>query len=285
MLSTIFKEHQKLSHLLIKSQKNILNYRTGHHTSSFKGEGYDFVELRAYEHGDNIHDINWIVSAKHDKLYVKLFAPQKELNITLVPLLSDTLFFGTTILKQEFVNQISLTLAYATLSQNDSFESYLGSEDLTLATSRSKNIHTLIDFSQQLDDFNVRNKSLDYNSLFKKLFEKLQHPSTLFLIGDFFNTASFNPTALVSKHELYVIIVRDRFEETPLALGEINITKGSKTKAKKVVLDKLSIQKYTKDLQLHDIQLYETLHKNGIKFIKIYTDEEPTRKLLELMNR
>ena len=83
---------------------------------------------------------------------------------------------------------------------------------------------------------------------------------------------------------MIVIIVRDRFEESPKALGEVNIIDPSLQKFATVLLDKKSIQTYAEELQNSDTLFEKKLQKAGIKFVKIYTDEDPTLKLISLMN-
>ena len=88
-----------LQKILIKSKKAAFSHIIGNNSTLFKGEGYDFVELREYEDGEDIKKIDWKTTAKMQKPYVKVFHSQRELNISIVPILNGSIHFGTTRLK------------------------------------------------------------------------------------------------------------------------------------------------------------------------------------------
>ena len=270
-----------LKSLFLRSNKNIFSKITGEHSSQFREEGYDFIGLNEYQYGDNINHIDWKASSKSSSIQVKNFAAQKELNIVIVPLLSNTLCFGTQESKQDFLTQICSLLAYSSIEQNDSFSSYIAHEKLELFTETSRDINNFFTFTNKLEKFNTLKYTINYKNISKQLYEKIQKPSTLFLVGDFLDTQDLNLQALAYKHEVYLIIVRDRFEETPSALGELRVTNNSSSK--NIVLDKDSIVSYTKKIKEHDALLYKKLQLSGVRYIKIYTDEAPIAKLIKLM--
>ena len=113
----------------------------------------------------------------------------------------------------------------------------------------------------------------------------MRQRSLLFLIGDFFGTQDLDLRAISMKHEVVVIIVRDRFEEEPALLGEINITDPSTGLSSSLELDKKAAEAIREKVLEEERQLYKQLKRSGIKFIKIYTDENPAEKILTLMNR
>lgn len=284
MLKTLLKSNKKLALILIKTQREVFSKTAGENTARRIGEGYDFEELREYESGDDIRHIDWIISAKVGKPYVKLFHQQKELNIVIAPLLCGSLHFGTTTLKKDLVSEICALVSYSCVKQNDPFESYICSDELLLCTQKTKQMFGVRTLVQKIDDFDVIGKAINYAQITQALYKQLQHKSTIFLIGDFFDIQTLNLKVLNLKHEVIVIIVRDRFEEHPVRLGELNITDPVLGRSADVSLNKKTLKVYEKKIFQQDKVLYEKLQEAGVRFAKIYTDENPAEKIIGLMS-
>lgn len=285
MLKTLLESNKKLALILIKTQREVFSKIAGENTSKRRGEGYDFEELREYESGDDIRHIDWIISSKVGKPYVKLFHQQKELNVVIAPLLCGSLHFGTTTLKKDLVSEVCALISYSCIKQNDPFESYICSNELLLCTQKTKQMFGVRTLVQKIDDYDVIGKTLNYAQITQSLYKQLQHKSIVFLIGDFFDAQNLNLKVLSLKHEVIVIIVRDRFEEHPAQLVELNITDPALGKSADVSLNKTTLKIYEKKIFEQDKVLYEQLQKAGIRFSKIYTDENPAEKIISLMSK
>lgn len=285
MLQTLLQSNKKLALILIKTQREVFSKITGDNLSKTRGEGFDFVELREYESGDDIRHIDWIVTAKKAKPYVKLFHPQRELNVVIAPLLCASLHFGTTALKKDVLIQVCALLSYSCIKQNDPFESYICSDEIFLCTQKTKQMFGVRTLAEKIDGFDVLGKSLDYSYITQALYRQLQSKSIVFLIGDFFDTKDLNLRALSLKHELVVIIIRDHFEEDPVQLGELNITDPALGIHADVTLNEAALKVYRKKIFEHDNAFYKKLQNAGIHFVKIYTDEDPAEKIISLMSR
>lgn len=273
-----------LAPLLIKAQQNIFSAFSGQNTTLKKGSGSDFFELREYTTGDDIKHIDWIISSKMGLLYVKIFHEQKEKSIVLVSLLSSSLNFGVKKLKFDIFKETLALLSFSCIKQEDPYEAYAFSQDLEFATKRTKEIFSVRDMIERLDTTPLFKKSINYKKLSDSLFKRVREPSLIFLIGDFLNSEELNINLLASKHEVLVIIIRDRFEEEPIALGEINITDPQTAQSAVINLDKkAALTLKAKQLE-EDTKLFLALNQNGVKYLKIYTDEEPFTKLLPFMS-
>ncbi len=285
MLKTLLESNKKLALILIKTQREVFSKITGENISKRRGEGYDFQELREYESGDDIRHIDWIISAKTTKPYVKTFYQQKELNVVIAPFLCGSLHFGTQLLKKDLLTQICALLSYSCIRQNNPFMSYICSDTLFLCTQKTKQLFGVRRLVEKVDTFDVLGKTLDYSYITQALYRQIQSKSILFLIGDFFDAHTLNLMALSLKHELVLIIVRDRFEESPVELGEINIIDPSLGVSADITLDKRTLHSYRKKTAQNDEVLYKKLQTAGIRFVKIYTDEDPAEKIIHLMSR
>ena len=285
MLKTLLQSNKKLALILIKTQREVFSKIAGENISKKRGDGYDFQELREYESGDDIRHIDWIITAKTGKPYVKIFHQQKELNVVIAPLLCGSLHFGTVTLKKDLLTQICALISYSCVKQNDPFESYICSDEVFLCTQKTKQLFGVRTLVEKIDAFAVLGKTLDYSYITQALYRQIQKKSLLFLIGDFFDTQDLNLMALSLKHEVVVIMVRDRFEENPVQLGELHITDPASGAQTDVLLNKATLRTYSRKIAEDDKVLYAKLQTSGIRFVKIYTDEDPAEKIINLMER
>ncbi|MDF1878680.1 DUF58 domain-containing protein [Sulfurimonas sp. SAG-AH-194-C20] len=279
-----YLKDSSLAPLLIKAQKSVFSSHIGENSTFFKGLGSDFVELREYTTGDDIKHIDWIISAKMNKPHVKVFQEEKALNIVLVSLLNASLNFGTQTLKIDRLKEIMALLAFASVKQQDAYESYIYTQTLQRSTKRSKHIFSVREMLENIHALPLLGTSINYKDLSAAFNETLQKKSLVFLVGDFLDTQMLDVGSLAYKHDVVLIIVRDRFEEEPLALGKINITDPQTGLNASVNIDKSAVLKIKKKSLEDDAILFDTLHKNGVRYLKIYTDEEPLTKLLVFMS-
>ncbi len=275
--------NKTLKKILIKTKRQIFSEIIGNNSSLLKGEGYDFLELKEYEYGEDVKKIDWIISAKFKKPYVKVFHAQKELNINIVPILSGSVYFGSKKFKQELITEICSILGFSCTKQGDPFTSYIANEKIELSTKKSKRNFSVNMMCEQIFNYNSIGKSQDFKVISKELFKNLRKKSIIFLIGDFFDTKNIDFRLLSKKHEVIAIIVRDKFEENPFELGNVNLIDPSTNQNFDGNINSGTIKNYVKSVKENDHKLFEHLQTCGIRFTKIYTNDEPLPKLLRLM--
>lgn len=269
--------------MLIKAQKSVFSSINGENITKIKSSGYDFVELHEYTSGEDIKHIDWIISSKIGKPYVKVYQEQKELNIVIIPILCASINFGVRILKHDIITEICALLSFSCIRQSDPFSSYICNEDTMLSTQKSKSLKSVREFVEKVALYTTFTKTVNYTLLSSKLYTQLKQKSILFLIGDFFNTHEFDITALAMKHEPVVIIVRDKFEEDPTALGELHVIDPQTQQNSIIEINKKTSLKRKKELLKADTIFISKLKKHGVRFIKIYTDENPADKIITLI--
>lgn len=275
--------NHSLKKILIKTKRQIFSQNLGNNSSLLKGEGYDFLELKEYEYGEDIKNIDWTISAKFKKPYVKVFHAQRELNISLIPILTGSVHFGTKKFKQELIAEICSLLGYSCIKQGDPFSSFIANENLTLCTKKSKRNFAVNKMTEEIFNYNSIGKQQNFKKITDDLLLKIKKKSTIFLVGDFFDIKSLDLKILSKKHEVIAIIVRDKFEENPIALGNVNLVDPTTNYNFDGNLNISLVKKYEKEIKKNDHLLFEHLQKCAIKSIKIYTHEEPLAKLLRLM--
>jgi uncharacterized protein (DUF58 family) len=271
----------KLKKILIKTKKDVFSEYIGNNKSIFNGEGFEFSELREYQLGDDIKKIDWIITAKQSKPYIKEYKEERELNIVIANMLNGSVNFGTKIFKQEHIATINSILAYSSVKNSDIFSSYIFADTIYGYQKPTKKIFGVNECVKSILEFDSLNKSADYNHMMDYLFNKIKRKSLIFIVGDFIDN-SIDITKLSKKHEVVCIVVRDRFEEKPTEVGFLSMLDPSSFSVLEGSIDKDSIDKYTKYIQAHDHELYSHFRKARIKFCKIYTDENPIKKLIHL---
>ncbi|PIF04429.1 MAG: DUF58 domain-containing protein [Arcobacter sp.] len=274
--------NKNIHKLLIKTKKAVFSQKIGNNTSKIKGEGYDFVELREYEDGEDIRKIDWIISAKLQKPYVKVFYTQRELEINIIPILTGSTYFGTTKLKKDLITEICSILGYIATAQGDSYRSFIANETSILNTKQTKQIHGVQRMVEKINSYDPIAKIANYENITQTLNKQIRKKSLLFLIGDFFNCDNLNLKILSKKHEVVVIIIRDKFEEAPKPLGSVNFIDPSTSGVFEGDLNKSLVDNYKQKVKKNDYKLYEQLKQSGIEFTKIYTHNNPIRELAKL---
>lgn len=266
--------------ILLKAKRQVFSEMTGNNASRFKGEGYDFVELRQYQIGDDIKHIDWNITAKMQTPYVKVFQEERELNVTLVPLMSGSLYFGSKMLKQELVAHVLALLGYSAIKNQDRLTTHFVQESITQTMRPSKHplaVHQAVQTALQTKLINHR---VDYAHLDTLLMPHIKRRSLVVLIGDFFTLPDIK--VLAKRHEVVAVIVRDTIEENPRAMGFASLIDPQTGQTLEGNFSAKRMKAYAHNVKLHDAKLFDTLHKSGVRFSKIYTHENPYIKLRHL---
>ncbi len=270
----------KSKKIIIRTKRDIFNDIKANHPSIFNGDGLDFSELREYQIGDDSRFIDHLTTAKKQKPYVRVFKEERELNIVTISLLSSSTLFGTKIEKKEFIANIVATIGISAISYQDTFSSAIYTKNIQKQIKSSKKLHFLQKGIENILSFSPLLQSIDYQKIEDEIKKHIKKRSIIFFIGDFFDIPSFKK--LNSYHEVIVLIVRDRFEESPKEVENLNLTDANTNESISVNIDKNFIKSYQKKIHLHDNTLYKSLQHDRIRFAKIYTDENPSKKLRTL---
>lgn len=272
-----------LKKILIKARRQVFTEIMGNNASLFLGEGYDFAELREYQIGDDVRKIDWIISAKLHHPYVKLFHAERELHAAVACMLSGSVYFGTVRPKQELIAEISAILGFSAIKNSDLFSSYLFADTLYHTSQPSKSHFAIQSATEKILQFDPLGKEANYQEMAKELLSRIKRRSLVFIIADCFEPIDFR--VLAKKHEVILIIVRDRFEENPQALGYVSMVDPESGQRMEGDMQKGMTESYRKKIAAQDAELYAQCRRQGIHFTKIYTDEDPFIKLLKLFQK
>ena len=272
--------NKRLKTLLIKTRRQVFSEMIGNNPSLFHGEGYDFSELREYQVGDDIRKIDWTITAKLQKPYVKLFHEERELSVVAACVMGGSLYFGTHRIKQEVVAEVAAILGYSAVRNGDLFTGVIVGSDLERMERPTKRLFAVNRFVEAVDAQKVLGVRADYEEGMHRLFKRIKRKSLLFIVGDFLSPVDL---ALLSKrHEVIAVIVRDRFEERPEPLGQVHLVDPETGKTLQTHFGPKSAAQYRAKVIENDKALFHHLHRHRIRFVKIYTDEEPFGRLVKL---
>jgi uncharacterized protein (DUF58 family) len=276
-MDTITKLPSYQNLLQITSKKRVFSNLSGEHTTPFSGNGLDFKDLKDYTTGDDIRHVNWKVTARTNNPVVNVFNEDKQLNIVLVYLNSGGLYFGSKRAKKDVSLEVFGNLMFGAQNKKDKITSLLFAQEKIDFFPPTNNKVILENQLKKVYGLNPLGHTINFKNLNDFLLGHIKQKSVIFLIGDFLELPDFK--LLSAKHELYCVIVRDKFEEDLRLFGEFNLVDPSFGKEEQILLDKNSCETYNKLLKEHDIALLSHLKKLKIKHTKIYTHDNVPSKL------
>ena len=260
----------KLQKILVKARRQVFSEMIGNNPSPFHGEGYDFIELREYMPGDDIRHIDWNITAKMQRPFVKVFREERELSVSVVSILNGSVYFGSKRFKQELIAEINALLGFSVVKNGDLLSSYIVTDKLEKSVKPSKNIYAVHKMTQNVLEFDPLGKRVDFKAIADLLYKRIRRKSLIIIVGDFFEVPDFK--VLARKHEVIALIVRDRLEEEPPQMGFASLVDPETNEVLEGDFNSHTIKEYKKKVIQNDRKLFETFKKHQIRFAKIYTD-------------
>ena len=267
--------------IVLKTKKQVYGDMLGNNASLFQGEGFEFSELREYVYGDDVRKIDWKTTAKLSKPYVKVYKEERELNVVVVSLLSGSTYFGTVKQKSEIVAEVVATLGFSAVKNSDLFSHMIFADKMYELSKPSKKLFSVHKAVEDVMDFDSIGKEADYAALVETLISRLKKKALLFIVSDF--VGDIDLKLLAKKHDVFAVIVRDRFEENPSELGYLRLIDMETRQSYEGQIDSATLKNYKKALHDNDEKLYKQFKKQGVRFSKIYTHQEPALKLMKKM--
>ena len=270
----------KLKKILVRARRQVFSEMVGNNPSIFQGEGYDFIELREYMSGDDIRHIDWNITAKMQKPYIKIFREERELNVVVVSILNGSVHFGSKKFKQESIAEIVALLGFSTLKNGDLLSSYIFTDEMVSHLKPSKKLNQVQKSVENILEFDALNKKVDFKVIADTLYKRLKRKSLILIVGDFFEIPDFK--LLAKKHEVVAVVVRDLLEEKPPKMGFASLVDPESGAVLEGDFNSHSVESYAKKVQVHDRELYETFRKHQIRFTKVYTTSSAAVELRRL---
>ena len=274
---------KKVRKIEIKTRRLSNNIFGGEYHSAFKGRGMTFSEVRSYQFGDDVRTIDWNVTARYNEPFVKVFEEERELTLMLIVDVSSSALFGTdSALKKNILTEISATLAFSALQNNDKVGLILFSDQIELYIPPSKGKTHVLRIIRELIEFKPISKKTDINSALEFLNRVMKKKSIAFLLSDFISLDYEKSLKIVSKkHDLTGIKVYDKFEEFIPNLGLVQMFDQELGEIKLIDTSSSKIRKnYKNQMSLNFKKFNDVFTRNGAGTISCRTDESYIKKLL-----
>ncbi len=206
---------KRVRQIEITTSKLVSETFAGEYLSVFKGQGMEFAEVREYSPGDDIRAIDWNVTARLGKPFIKRFMEERELTLMLACDVSGSQFFGSgSRLKSEVVAELAAIFAFSALKNNDKVGLLLYSDQTELYIPPRKGRLHALRLVRELLAHQPKNKKTDLNGLISNINRVFKRRGILILISDFMDSGYETPLRLAAKkHDLIPVRVEDPLEE------------------------------------------------------------------------
>lgn len=281
--SEILKKVRKIE---IKTRGLSNNIFAGQYHSAFKGRGMAFSEVREYQYGDDIRDIDWNVTARLNKPYVKMFEEERELTVMLLIDVSGSLEFGTIKqLKKDMVTEIAATLAFSAIENNDKIGVIFFSDKIEKFIPPKKGRKHILYIIRELLDFKAESRKTNIQQALQYLTNVMKRRCTAFIMSDFIDPNDFENALTITnhKHDIVAIQVFDkRVTEIP-NIGLMRV-KDAETGSEQWIDTSSPIVRKIHHQWWIDSQtrLNTTFTKSQVDAVSIRTDQDYVRALLNL---
>jgi uncharacterized protein (DUF58 family) len=283
--SEIFKKVRKIE---IKTRGLSNQIFSGQYHSVFKGRGIAFSEVREYQYGDDIRSIDWNVTARFNHPYIKIFDEERELTVMLLIDVSGSNQFGTRqSLKQELITEIAAVLAFSAIKNNDKVGVIFFSNQVEKFIPPKKGTTHILRIIRELIDFHSENSETNIAEALRYFTNAIKKRCTAFVLSDFLDTGFEDAIKIANKkHDLIAVTIFDERETALPDMGMIRV-RNAET-GERMWVDSSSRRVRENYQQWFDSQsryLNETFLKSGVDAVKIRTDQDYVKPLLNLFNK
>ena len=279
---------KKVRKIEIKTRRLSNNIFGGEYHSAFKGRGMTFSEVRNYQFGDDVRAIDWNVTARYNEPFVKVFEEERELTLMLIVDISGSEFFGSdNALKKNIITEISATLAFSALQNNDKVGLILFTDQIELYIPPKKGKTHVLRIIRELIEFKPESKKTDIGIALQFFISVIKKKSIAFILSDFISP-DFEKTLRVTskKHDVTGIRIYDKLEEAIPNLGLVSMFDQETEEIRLVDTSSLELRnKYRKQNSLNFKKINELFTKNGAGTLVCRTDESYVKKLLSYFKK
>ena len=282
----LFKKVRKIE---IKTRGLTNHIFSGQYHSAFKGRGMTFSEVREYQYGDDIRNIDWNVTARFHKPYVKIFEEEREMTVMLLIDVSGSNDFGSIdATKRDITAELAAVLAFSAIQNNDKVGVIFFSDQIEKFIPPKKGSSHILRIIREIVTFTPEHKGTDIGEGLKFLTSAIKKRTTAFLISDFVTSKPFEQEMRIAarKHDLISLRITDKRE---LIIPKIGLVKFRDNETDKEFWVDTSTnawnQAYQKYVQHETTTLNKTFNNNGVDNTLIYTDEDYVKPLMQLFKR
>lgn len=279
---------KKVRKIEIKTRGLSQNIFAGQYHSAFKGRGMAFAEVREYQFGDDVRDIDWNVTARFQHPYVKVFEEERELTVMLLIDVSGSLNFGTARqLKSDMATEIAATLAFSAIQNNDKIGVIFFSDRIEKYIPPQKGRKHILYIIREMLDFHPQSQKTDVGMALEYLTRVMKRRCTAFVLSDFYTRADSSTVLQIAnrKHDVAAIQVYDKRAKELPDVGLIKVRDAETghdiyidTSSKKLR------QAHTRYWMEREETLRQTFAKSNVDWVSVATDEDYVKQMMLLFS-
>ena len=217
---------KRVKRIELKSKRKASNLFMGEYNSSFKGRGMIFSEVRPYQYGDDIRNIDWNKTARYNEPYVKVFEEERELTMYLLVDISASESFGTRKqLKMETIAEIAASLAFSATTYNDKVGLILYTNQIELFIPPKKGKQHVLRIVKEIISFQPKNKTTNLAQTLEQFMKLARRKANVFILSDFIDSSDYNKSLRIAsiKHDITGLRIFDEKESFFPNIGLVNI--------------------------------------------------------------
>ena len=270
----------------IKARKLSRNIFAGEYHSQFKGRGMAFSEVREYQPGDDVRSIDWNVTARLNKPYVKVFEEERELTVMLLVDVSGSRHFGTlSQMKRDMMAEVAATLAFSTIANNDKVGVIFFSDRIEKFIPAKKGKTHVLHIIRELLSFEPSSTGTDVAQALQYFTNAQKRHCTAFLISDFIGSGDmYKPLMIASnRHEVNAIQIYDRREAEMPNIGLVKFHDAETGGDLWVDTAIASVRdQYGQAWRDNQNEIQQLFTRTGVDYVSVRTDEDYVKALMQL---
>ena len=279
---------KKVRKIEIKTRRLSNHIFSGEYHSHFKGRGMTFSEVRKYQFGDDIRDIDWNVTAKLNAPHIKIFEEERELTMMLLVDVSKSESFGTRIQqKRDLITELCAVLAFSAIQNNDKVGVIFFTDQIELFIPPKKGKSHILRIIRELIEFKPKSSGTNVSEPLKFLSSVVKKRSIVFALSDFQDDAyDKNLKIASSKHDLTALRIIDPAEEQLPNIGLVQLQNPETGTIDWVDTSSETVRAtYEKDYKNFVAKFKSYCMHSGTDYLDLRVDRSYTKQLLEFFKR
>ncbi|MCE2615411.1 MAG: DUF58 domain-containing protein [Phocaeicola sp.] len=277
---------KRVRRIEIKTRGLSNNIFAGQYHSAFKGRGMSFAEVREYQYGDDVRDIDWNVTARYNRPYVKVYEEERELTVMLLIDVSNSLDFGTIKQKKkDMVTEIAATLAFSSIENNDKIGVIFFSDKIEKFIPPKKGRKHILYIIRELLDFKPQSKRTNIKMAVEYLTNAIKKRCTVFVLSDFIDDGDYKNALTIAnkKHDIVAIQIYDRRLVDLPNVGLMKVRDAETGHEQWIDTSSKALRKAQHDWWAERVEkLQEVFNKSNVDSVSIRTDEDYVKSLISL---
>jgi len=285
---------KKVRKIEIKTRGLSKNIFAGEYHSAFKGRGMTFSEVREYQYGDDIRNIDWNVTARFNHPFIKIYEEERELTVMLLVDVSNSRVFGTqTQLKKNLITEIAAVLSFSAIQNNDKIGVILFSDKIEKFIPPKKGRTHILRIIRELIEFTPEHKETDISEALRYLTNAIKKRSTAFIISDFLDDDEtgkprFDEAIKIAnrKHDVIGLRIFDERERILPPVGLIRMRDAETEEYAWVDTSNPKLRnRYANWYKTMEAKVNNTLMKAGVDYVSIATGHDYVKPLINLFKK